>query len=365
MKLKTQAAPARRRRLGPQLALGLAVALLVLGAGHTLLWRAMATQLEDGLRSWVQMRRAQGWRVEHAAPLRGGWPIAATLTLPALRLEGGEATLPGGMALTAERVVLRVTLPRLDQLRVEMPGAQRLRIGDAEYRFAADSLLAVVPLEEGTLPREAEVLAERLRLATPAGPMEVAAARLGVASAATATEAEPALQLTLSAEAVDLPAAPAGQAAQAFGRRIRSVTAEAALSGPVPPGRFPVVRAETWRDAGGTLELRSLELHWGPVGAIAAATLALDDSLQPMGAGTLRVVGGGPALEALAEAGVIGRRAAATARILLPMMERVPASGGEPELDVPLTLDDRTLAVARIPVLRLPAWSWPTPDRER
>jgi hypothetical protein len=31
--------------------------------------------------------------------MRGGWPLAATLTLPNLRLEGGDATLPGGMQI--------------------------------------------------------------------------------------------------------------------------------------------------------------------------------------------------------------------------------------------------------------------------
>jgi hypothetical protein len=370
MEMKTPApepqghAPARRRRpLAPRIALGVALALVALGAGHAVLWRFMAAQLEQGFATWVQIRRAQGWRVEHAPPLRGGWPLAAALTLGNLRLEGGDATLPGGMALQAERVVLRVVLPRLDRLRVEMPGAQRLRIADGEWRFAADSLVALVPLEEGTPPREAEVLAERLRLSTPGGPMQVATARLAAESSSTATEAEPALLLAFSAEDIDLPAAPSGRAA-AFGRRIGAVAAEFALSGPVPPGRFPVVRAEAWRDGGGTLELRSLTLLWGPVAAAAAATLALDETLQPMGAGTLRVTGAAEALEALAEAGLIGRRAAGAARAVLPMMSR-PGATGAAELEVAVTIEDRTLAIARIPVTRFAPLAWPTPDRER
>ena len=53
-----------------------------------------------------------------------------------------------------------------------------------------------------------------------------------------------------------------------------------ALSGPVPPGRFPVVRAESWRDGGGTLELQSFNHSWGPIGAVAAATLGAKDKVE-------------------------------------------------------------------------------------
>lgn len=355
--------PGRRRPLAPRIALGALVALVALGAGHALLWRAMATEIEQGFATWVQIRRAQGWRVEHAAPMRAGYPLSAALILPNLRIEGGDATLPGGFVLQAERAVLRVVLPRVDRLRVEMPGAQRLRLGDDEFRFAADTLVALLPLEVGTPPRGGEVLAERLRLSTPAGPMEVGAARVTLDTSSTATEGEAALEVNASAEEIDLPAAPGGRAA-AFGRRINALAAEMALSGPVPPGRFPVVRAESWRDAGGTLEVKSLTLRWGPVEAAASATLALDEGLQPMGAGSLRVMGAGPALDALAEAGLVGRRAAATARAILPLMSR-PNAAGQPEVELPLTIQDRTLAVARIPVMRFDALAWPAPDRER
>jgi hypothetical protein len=360
MEMKTSgpgAGTRRRRSLGLRLALGALLALLALGAGHAVLWRVMAGQLEAGLATWVEIRRAQGWRVEFAPPIRGGWPLSATLTLGAVRLEGGTATLPGGVVLEAERVVLRVTLPRLNQLRVEMPGAQRLRLDATEWRFDADDLVALVPLEADTPPREALVLAERLRVATPAGPMEVASLRFSAEASSTATEGEPALRLGLAAEAIDLPMAQAGGNAS-FGRRIESLAAEAALSGPVPPGRVPVQRAEAWRDGGGSLELSRLALQWGPAQVEAAATLALDEALQPMGAGSLRVTGATEALQALADAGLVGRRAAGTARIMLPLMAR-PNAAGATEIEVPVTLEDRTLALARIPVLRLQPWVWP------
>jgi hypothetical protein len=351
--------PARRGRR--RLLVGAAVGLVALGAGHAVLWRATAAELERGWQSWVGLRRAQGWRVEHAPPVRGGWPLAATLTLDRLRMDGAAATLPGGAALAADRVVLRVVLPRLDRLHVDLPGQQRLRLGEAEFPFTADTLSVLLPLEPGTPPSAAEAVAERLRIGTPAGGIEVRSARLSVEGSASATEAEAALTLTLAAEGVELPSGsvPTTSVGTPFGRLVESVSAELAVSGPLPPGRVPSARAEAWRDGGGTLELRALALRWGPVGAAAAATLAFDEGLQPMGAGTLRLTGAAQALDALAEAGLVGRRAAGTARSVLPLLSRPSAENGQPEIEVPVTLEDRTLALARIPVLRLAPLAWP------
>ncbi len=119
-----------------------------------------------------------------------------------------------------------------------------------------------------------------------------------------------------------------------------------------------VRRAEAWRDSGGTIELRSSALQWGPVRANAAATLALDEQLQPMGAGTLRLVGAEQALDALTTAGVVPRRGRHGATVL-PLLSRPSAETGQPEIEVPLTLEDRTLGLARIPVLRFAPLDWP------
>ncbi len=346
-------------RLPRRLLVGAAILLVALGAGHTLLWRMMAQQLESGWQAWVSLRRAQGWRVEHAPPVRGGWPLAATLTLDRVRLEGGEATLPGGLGFQAERLELRVAMPRLERLVVTLPRQQRLRLGRTEIPFTADLLVAVLPLEPGTPPSSADITAERLRIGTPAGGLEVRSASLTLEGSASATETEAALSLDLVARSLDLPPLPQGSAAARFGRRIETLSAELVVSGPLPPGRAPTVRAEAWRDGGGTLEVKSLALHWGAVTANAAATLALDETLQPMGAGTLRLQGAVELLDTLAEADVIGRRAAAAARTMVPLLSRPSAETGAPELEVSVTLEDRTLALARIPVARFAPLAWP------
>lgn len=363
--------------------LGLALLGAVLAAGHALLWRWMGSQLEAGFQDWVAQRRAFGWRVEHAAPLRGGWPFAATLTLPRFRLEGGGATLPGGAEWQAEALVLRLAPPRLDRLVVEMPGRHRLRLGTVEWPFAADRLAATLPLEAGVLPREARLEAERLRLGTPAGAVEVRDATLEIETRMSAIEGEPAVALRVSAWEVllpsasspglpavagpGLPAAAAGtglaSAVGTLGRGVEQVVLDLALTGPVPPGRSPAAKAEAWRDGGGTLELQGLELRWGPLAANATATLTLDEALQPMGAGALRVAGAREALQAAARAGLLTRQAAATGQTVLRLLSRPPVAGAPAELEVPLALEGRVLTAARMRLAQLPAWSWPAPPQ--
>lgn len=340
-------------------ALSAVLLLAVLVAGHALAWRWMNGELAARFSDWVALRRAQGWSVQHGPPERGGWPLSARLAVPDLRIQGRPVAVPQGVAWESGRVVLRVTLPRLDRLVIEARGPQRLWVGGTLVPFAADRLEAVLPLEPGVPPRMAEVLIERLRAGTPDGVLEARRARLSLAWRITATDAEPALLLGASSDGVVLPPWQQVPAVAALGRHIERVALEAVLSGPLPPPAPPGPRAEAWRDAGGSLELRSLSLLWGPLRGDASMTLSLDETLQPMGAGTLLVAGGPEALDAMAAAGMVGRQAAAAAKAMLALMARAPDGGGPPELEVPVTIENSTLAIARLPLARLAPLAWP------
>ncbi|HEY4250571.1 MAG TPA: DUF2125 domain-containing protein [Roseomonas sp.] len=331
-----------------------------LAAAHSVLWRWAGGQLERGFATWEEQRRALGWVVEHGPPIRGGWPLAATLTVPGLRIVATGPSLPGGAEWQVQALVFRVSAPRIGQLVVEARGRQRLRFDTVELPFAADRLDVTLPIEAGVPLREAEIIADHLRMSTPAGPLELQSGRLGIETRTSATEAEPALALSLTLEALDLPPDLASQPALGvFGRRIESLTADAALTGPLPGGRDPVARAEQWRDNGGTLEVRSLNLRWGPISGDASATLTLDETLQPMGTATLRLAGAGEAIRALSVAGALTPRMAGTATAAVLLLQRPAEDGGPPRVELPLTLQERQLTAARVPVLRLAPIEWP------
>ena len=73
-----------------------------------LVWRWTEQRLGAGYAAWAVERRAAGWTVEARPALGGGWPLAATLTLPNVALKGGESDVPGGFSWSAERAVLRI-----------------------------------------------------------------------------------------------------------------------------------------------------------------------------------------------------------------------------------------------------------------
>jgi hypothetical protein len=165
----------------------------------------------------------------------------------------------------------------------------------------------------------------------------------------------PAVTFSLQAEAVGPPAG----IARLLGPRIANLEVDGALNGPVPAGHTPAEQAAAWRDGGGSLEVRRLALVWGPLDLTASATLAFDDQLQPMGAGSARLVGYAETLDALAAHAVISRSAATASKAVLSLMAHNPEDGSPPDVEVPLTLQYRTLSMRQVPLVRLPELDWP------
>jgi hypothetical protein len=347
----------RRRKLWIVL---VAVPLLV-AAADTLYWYVVVRNLDSGFAAWIAERRASGWTAAVGKPVRGGWPLAATLTVPDVRLAGGEPDIPGGLSWRTDRLILRTDLRRPRTLELASEGMQRLRLADwPEVPYTADQLHAALPLASGGPPRSAAITARDLRAGIPAGrdattSLTVGALEFHVDVRPSAQSGEAALGFALDASAIGLPA----PLARPLGPRVASLALQGALDGPVPRTRAPGERAAAWRDGGGTLEIQHLAVTWGPLDLTAGATLALDEQLQPMGTGSARIVGYAETLDALAAHGAISRSAATAAKAVLSLLAHTPEDGSPPDVEVPLTLQYRTLSMRQVPLLRLPEIDWP------
>jgi hypothetical protein len=146
-----------------------------------------------------------------------------------------------------------------------------------------------------------------------------------------------------------------------LGNRLSSFSIEGTVDGPVPLARGLVPRATAWRDGGGALEVKHLALGWGPLGLSGAATVALDARLQPMGTGSVHMVGYAASLDVLANAHVLTASAVVAAKAVLSLLASVPEDGGPAEVEVPLTLQDRTLSMRQVPLVKMPEVIWPAP----
>lgn len=333
----------------------IAVPLLAVVA-DALLWHFAASRLQAGLDDWVAAQRAAGWTVDMGDRATGGWPFSATLTVRDLVLQGGEPEVPGGLAWRPAQVVLRVPILHPATLEIGAAGAGHLRVADSpDIAYTADHLRAAIPLRSGPVPNTLDVHADDLRLALPAGALSIDRLTAHIGLKPEALQGQPAVSLALEMAKIELPAA----VPWALGPRIASLSLDAALNGPLSANGGLTACATAWRDDGGSLEIERFDTVWGPLGLNATATLALDPQLQPMGAGTAHVQGYAETADALVAHGLMSRSAAIAAKALLSLLARTPDDGGPAEVDVPLSLQYRTLSMRQVPLVRFPELDWP------
>lgn len=354
MTAKTTGRPVRRRALRG-VGLALFAVLVLAGIAHGLAWLWLTGAMTVALSDWVTLQRSRGWVVEHDLPQRAGWPFAARLRVPAVRITGWTPALPQGFDWEAEQVDVSIAPPRLDHLVIAASGAQRISSAGVTVPYAATRLQAVLPLEQGPPARPATFLLEGLRATTPAGPL--AASRVDAQAMPGPPEGEPNLGLRVDARQVILPPLPD---LAAFGRQVDHASLDAALTGLPPPMALPPRdRAAAWRAAGGSLDLRDVSLRWGPLAGSLRMVLHLDAALQPAGSGQLVLEHPAAVVAALAEAGAIAPRPAATAQAMLGMLARPPEGGGTPRVEVPVGIAQGSVTLAGIPLLRLRPMTWP------
>jgi len=342
----------RRRRLW----IILLATPLVLLAADTAGWWTATRYLARGLAAWEAERSAAGWIDQHGPPRRGGWPFAATLTVPAIGVSGDGADIGQRPAWHADRLVLRLSLARPGSQAIAAEGRQLLRLAGITVPFSANRLLLTLPVRSEPWPGSMDLIADDLHADTPlGGEAAVESLRLHLDFGPKAQSGDPALGFSLQAEGINLPAG----IIRPLGPRIASFAVDGAATGPVPAGRTPAEQAAAWRDGGGSLEIRHLAMVWGPLDLTATATLALDDQLQPMGAGSAHLVGYTATLDALAAHAAISRSAAIATKAVLSLMAHNPEDGSPPDVEVPLTLQYRTLSMRQVPLVRLPELDWP------
>jgi hypothetical protein len=333
----------------------LATPLLLLAA-DTLYWWIAVRDLESGFAAWEERARAAGWTARHGPTRPGGWPLAATLSVPAMSLAGPSPDIRGRLAWSAEHVVLHLALAHPGTLAVMPSGRQRFQSDDhPEVPFTAELLRLELPLNTAVWPSFSDLAARNLHAATQLGEAQMQELRLHLEFRPEAQSGEPALGFSLDATGITLPPG----TVRPLGPRVAELEIQGVVSGPMPAGRTMAEQAAAWRDGGGSIEVSHLAMTWGPLDLTGSATLALDDQLQPMGAGNARLVGYAETLDALAAHSAISRSAAVASKAVLSLLAHNPEDGSPPDVEVPLTLQYRTLSMRQVPLVRLPEVDWP------
>jgi hypothetical protein len=347
----------------------LAIPLLMV-AGDLIYWGVASDRLRAGYQDWLAARRAEGWEVASTPVSIGGWPRAAAVTVSKLTLHHSGPNIPGDLRVASAGLTLSVSLLRPADLNLSLAGPLHVQIGDLpDVVMSAGECLVTLPMMLID-PMPVGMQARDLRLQPVKGSWQLNVGSFNLqaeiaAGLEVADQSRPAARFTLSSEAISLP----GTMKSPLGSNISSLSLDGAVNGKLPQtgdnrsgdNRPGDIRqwAMAWRDDGGSLEITHLAMGWGPLGLAASATLALDDQLQPMGSGSGRLVGYAETLDRLAAAAILTRSAATAAKAVLSLMAGTPDGDTPLAVDVPLTLQYRTLSMRQVPLVRLPELDWP------
>ena len=353
---KRRGPPAAMRALKPGLT-ALAV-LAALSIAYVVFWLFMAGELRDGVARWSEARRAEGYTVLFSRLRIGGFPLVLRLDLE----RPGLGAPDGGIPWTWEgaRAVAEMRPWNMRRVGIDLSGAHTLGLVVAgrpvTYTGTAGGLTGVLVMA-GAWPSSAEIHIEDVDLSTADGTGRVVVKRADLTArrrvGKTSDDPGSTLEMRLRAEDVRLP----GRLALPLGNHLARLTVVAGLLGPIPAGPWPQSLA-AWRDEGGTVEVERLDITYGPLSAQATGTVALDGNMQPIGAFTAKVQGFRQTVDALRKRGLVRRRDAVTAMLVLGALARTPEGGGPPTLNLAITVQDRTLFAGPVPLARLPAIEW-------
>ncbi len=329
------------------------VAIASVAAAYGLYWSVLADRVRVGIEQWADDRRVEGYEVAYSGLDVGGFPfrLEATMAVPALSQP--EAARP--WSWRGPRLVMSARPWRLSRVRLSAPGQHRIT-GAPPGRAVA------IALDAGELGLELRFRdgkpAEAILKARDVVMIDKAGGEVATLAVADITVDRPhgktvaAVDLSANVETIQYRREPA----PGLGRTTERMDLEAAVTGGLPES-LDAEALTQWRDRGGTVKIRRLDVRHGPLVVEGDGTLALDGDMQPMGAFTFLVRGFLGALDRLREAGVIEKRSARLAKTVLGALAR-NRSGDGGELKVPLSIQERWLYVGPVALGRIPVLRW-------
>ena len=332
-----------------------AIGLAVLLIAYPIYWFVLARIVARDIADWATQRRAEGFVVTIGAPVIGGFPLAVRAQMATPNI-----TAPDGLwHWQGPDTELRVAPWTPLDLKFSSPGHHRFTIAGSTPRdVALDAIefaLGIDIRNDGRLTNFTLDLAEAVLTDNLSGTAKVARAAMRghLPWPASNDLALSSLDLTIDAAGIDLP--PTVRAA--LGQRIEKFHLVSQVMGMVPPA-MPREALAGWRDAGGVFQLRESEISWGPLWAAGDGTLALDQAMQPLAAGTVRIAGLTETLDALTASGMLQSEPAKLAQVMFGALARPPAEGGRPEVRLPLSIQNGFVYMGPIKLARVQPIDW-------
>ena len=326
--------------------------------GYTAYWLIVASKIEDRIAEWAEDHRARGLTVEMDAPEVSGYPLQFEVSLQNPSVDTGAMgwVWRGGLLTASFRPW------RFDQFDLKIRGRNDVRYfdGDSWHDIRGD-------VEDGSAwlqldaERNIENMLLDLKQVVLVGPwgensafvqrIRVRGERLAEFESEAATEPPKVATVAVEFEGITPPPG----FGDGMGETIELFNFDLSLFGPFPTGNTNAA-LQTWRDAGGMVEIDSFRVLWGPLGINSAGTIALDGEMRPIGALTADIIGYGDVIDALIMSNMIPLGDAFVVKVAFNLMADKPEDGGPPVLrGVPVTAQDGGLFVGPVAIAKMPA----------
>ncbi|HVJ52986.1 MAG TPA: DUF2125 domain-containing protein [Aliidongia sp.] len=328
------------------------LALLLAGL-YCVLWLYEASRIRAGLADFIAARAAKGMIVKTGAPEIGGFPLRIEAQFGGVSVDG-LPYLPSAH-LTAPVLIARARPWLPDTWRFEAPQGLSLELPQQGATAAVGSTKGRAVLVRGDAGSVTiEVDAHDIS-ATMAGGEPVTAHHLELRFETPNRPAEDhsaeSLGVSLLADDAVLPSG-----IGPLGAKIEELSIDAAVEGPIAEAA-PMQALTAWRDRGGTIELHRVHIRYGTLRLDGNGTIALDQTLQPVGAFSAEMHGWQAALDAFAAGGVLTQAEANYVRTGLTLLARKSEDGDE-RFSTSITLQNRLLYLGPARIAKLPTIAW-------
>ncbi len=333
-----------------------AIALVVLVAAYCLYWFVLTRIVAADIANWRDQQRAQGYAVTFAEqPAIDGFPFSVRAHLGTPDITG-----PGGLwRWQGPETELRLAPWAPLDLVFIAPGHHHVSLaGNAPRDIALDAGALTFGLDLSYAGQATDVSLDVDKVTavdSVAGTTAVVSVK---AQGHLPWPDKPgpevsSLDFTVDAGGVTLPQT----VRAALGQRLDRIHLVAQWMGALPQ-TLPREALATWRDGGGVIQLHDGEIDWGPISASGNGTIALDENMQPLVAGIVKVAGLPETLDMLVAAGMIPQGQANLAKMMFGAMAATPAGGGRPQVSLPLTIQDDFVYMGPIKLAPLQPIDW-------
>ena len=317
------------------------LALLVMAASGAAWW-AITGEMTRELAAWQMLQRAKGIAVEFDRPSRTGWPFRAELLVPDISVSVSVMDNPASISWRTRQLRIVFAPWRPNSVSLQFDEHQHIQLGSVRLvDVAAKALIIRYPMFASKLPVSVDACGVTIQLPGQLAKLTSIAASIRPN------------EMTLSARDVDL-----SSDKPAFGLSLNTLSFHTRWPAFPLDVTNPGIAIDTWRTNRLRLELDDVDLRWGPTDVHGTASIGIANDGQAEGEALGHITGFSDAVSSLRRAGIITDGNARVATTLLGLLA-APSSAGVPQVDLPITLRDRTVSVGAIPLIRLPLLAFP------